>query len=288
MAMIADRLSRIKPSPTIAVSTKAQELRAAGRDVIGLGAGEPDFDTPEHIKQAAYGAIQAGHTKYAPVAGIPALREAIVAKLKRDNGLDYRDDQITVGCGGKQTIYNALMASLNPGDEVIIPAPYWVSYPDITLLAEGTPVFVDCPARERLQADGRTARRGDYRKHQVADPQLAVEPDGRGLQTRRARGAGGRAGPAPAGLDHDRRHVRKDRLRRLLVPHHRRGRAGALWADADAQRRVEGLRYDRVARRLCRRRRRLDQGDEQDPVAGDDQHVDDQPARRGRCAQRPA
>ena len=146
MAMIADRLSRIKPSPTIAVTTKAQELRAAGRDVIGLGAGEPDFDTPEHIKQASYEAIHAGHTKYAPVAGIPALREAIVAKLKRDNGLDYRVDQITVGCGGKQTIYNALMASLNPGDEVIIPAPYWVSYPDITLLAEGTPVFVDCPA----------------------------------------------------------------------------------------------------------------------------------------------
>ena len=147
MAIVADRLSRIKPSPTIAVTTKAQELRAAGRDVIGLGAGEPDFDTPDHIKQAAIEALRAGQTKYAPVAGIPALREAIVAKLKRDNGLDYRVDQITVGCGGKQTIYNALMASLNPGDEVIIPAPYWVSYPDITLLAEGTPVVVDCPEK---------------------------------------------------------------------------------------------------------------------------------------------
>jgi aspartate aminotransferase len=145
MAFIADRLSRIKPSPTIAVSTKASELKAAGRDVIGLGAGEPDFDTPDHIKQAATDAMAAGKTKYAPVAGIPELRRAICDKFKRDNGLTYTPDQITVNCGGKQSIYNALMATLNHGDEVIIPAPYWVSYPDITLLAEGEPVFVDCP-----------------------------------------------------------------------------------------------------------------------------------------------
>jgi aspartate aminotransferase len=145
MAFIADRLSRIKPSPTIAVSTKAAELKAAGRDVIGLGAGEPDFDTPDHIKQAAAAAMAAGKTKYAPVAGIPELRRAICDKLKRDNDLTYTPDQISVGCGGKQTIYNALMATLNPGDQMIIPAPYWVSYPDITLLAEGEPVIVDCP-----------------------------------------------------------------------------------------------------------------------------------------------
>jgi aspartate aminotransferase len=145
MAFIADRLSRIKPSPTIAVSTKAAELKTAGADVIGLGAGEPDFDTPEHIKQAATAAMAAGKTKYAPVAGIPELRRAICDKFKRDNGLTYTPDQITVNCGGKQSIYNALMASLNPGDEVIIPAPYWVSYPDITLLAEGEPVIVNCP-----------------------------------------------------------------------------------------------------------------------------------------------
>jgi len=145
MAFIADRLSRIKPSPTIAVSTKAAELKAAGRDVIGLGAGEPDFDTPDHIKQAAADAMAAGKTKYAPVAGIPELRRAVCDKLKRDNDLTYTPDQISVGCGGKQTIYNALMATLNPGDQMIIPAPYWVSYPDITLLAEGEPVIVDCP-----------------------------------------------------------------------------------------------------------------------------------------------
>jgi aspartate aminotransferase len=145
MAFIADRLSRIKPSPTIAVSNKAAEMKAAGADVIGLGAGEPDFDTPEHIKQAAAEAMAAGKTKYAPVAGIPELRQAICDKFKRDNGLTYTPDQISVGCGGKQTIYNAMMATLNPGDEVIIPAPYWVSYLDITLLAEGEPVTVDCP-----------------------------------------------------------------------------------------------------------------------------------------------
>ena len=148
MPFIADRLSRIKPSPTLAVTSKAAELKAAGRDVIGLGAGEPDFDTPDHIKAAAKAAIDAGETKYTAVAGTPALRKAICAKFKRENGLEYTPDQIQVACGGKQSIYTALMATLNPGDEVIIPAPYWVSYPDITLLAEGTPVFVDCPAKD--------------------------------------------------------------------------------------------------------------------------------------------
>lgn len=151
MPFIADRLSRIQPSPTIAVSTKAAELKAAGADVIGLGAGEPDFDTPDHIKAAAKAAIDAGETKYTAVAGTMALRKAICAKLKRDNELDYTPDQIQVACGGKQSIYNAMMATLNPGDEVIIPAPYWVSYPDITLLAEGTPVTLDCPVEDNFK-----------------------------------------------------------------------------------------------------------------------------------------
>jgi aspartate aminotransferase len=144
MPFLADRLSRIKPSPTIAVTTKALELKAAGRDVIGLGAGEPDFDTPETIKQAAYKAIREGQTKYTAVDGTPALKQAICAKFKRENGLDYKPNQITVGTGGKQVLYNALMATVNPGDEVIIPAPYWVSYPDMVLLAEGAPVIVSC------------------------------------------------------------------------------------------------------------------------------------------------
>ncbi len=145
MSVLAERLSAIKPSPTIAVSTLARELKAAGRDVIGLGAGEPDFDTPDHVKEAAIEAIHGGQTKYTAVDGIPELKAAVVEKFKRENGLDYKPEEITVGCGGKQVIYNTLMATLNPGDEVIIPAPYWVSYPDMTLLAGGIPVFVTCP-----------------------------------------------------------------------------------------------------------------------------------------------
>ncbi|MBO6673699.1 MAG: pyridoxal phosphate-dependent aminotransferase [Rhizobiales bacterium] len=143
MAFLADSLSRIKPSATIAVTNKARELKAAGRDVIGLGAGEPDFDTPDNIKQAAIAAINEGKTKYTAVDGIPELKAAISAKFKRDNGLDYDASQITVGTGGKQVLYNALVATLNKGDEVLIPTPYWVSYPDMVLLAGGTPTFVE-------------------------------------------------------------------------------------------------------------------------------------------------
>jgi aspartate aminotransferase len=142
MAFLSDTLSRVKPSPTIAVSTKAAELKAAGRDVIGLGAGEPDFDTPQNIKDAAKRAIDAGRTKYTAVDGIPELKKAICEKFKRENGLTYTPAQVSVGTGGKQILYNAFMATLNPGDEVIIPAPYWVSYPDMVLLAGGTPVAV--------------------------------------------------------------------------------------------------------------------------------------------------
>ncbi len=143
MSIVAQRLSRIKPSPTNVLTGKVAELKREGRDIIGLGAGEPDFDTPDNIKTAAAAAIDAGQTKYTPISGTLALREAICAKFKRDNGLDYTPDQVIVSCGGKQVIYNAFMATLDPGDEVIVPAPYWVSYPDMVLLAEGTPVFVD-------------------------------------------------------------------------------------------------------------------------------------------------
>ncbi|MEX2517896.1 MAG: pyridoxal phosphate-dependent aminotransferase [Paracoccaceae bacterium] len=142
MAFLADSLARVKPSATIAVTSKARELKAAGRDVIGLGAGEPDFDTPENIREAAKGAIDAGHTRYTAPDGIPELKEAICAKFKRENGVDYKPNQIIVSTGGKQVLYNALVATLNPGDEVIIPAPYWVSYPDMVLLAGGEPVTI--------------------------------------------------------------------------------------------------------------------------------------------------
>src|SRR5690349_18969613 len=143
MAFLADQLKRVKPSATIAVTDKARALKLAGRNVIGLGAGEPDFDTPDNIKQAAIKAIESGKaSKYTNVDGIAELKDAIVKKFKRENGLDYKASQVTVGTGGKQVLYNAFVATVNPGDEVIIPAPYWVSYPDMVLLAGGVPVEV--------------------------------------------------------------------------------------------------------------------------------------------------
>jgi len=145
MSIIATRMAAIKPSPTIAVTTLARELKAQGRDIIGLGAGEPDFDTPDNIKEAAIRAIRAGETKYTAVDGTPELKAAVAAKFARENGIAYGTDEITVAAGGKHVIYNALMATLDAGDEVVIPAPYWVSYPDMTLLAGGVPVTVTCP-----------------------------------------------------------------------------------------------------------------------------------------------
>ncbi len=145
MSVLAARLGRIKPSPTMAVTAKAQDMQRAGEDVIGLGAGEPDFDTPDFVVQAAIEAMKRGETKYAPPAGIFELREAVCRKFKRENNLDYTPEQICIGVGGKQIIYNAMMATLDPGDEVIVPAPYWVSYTDIAVLAEGKPVIVEGP-----------------------------------------------------------------------------------------------------------------------------------------------
>jgi aspartate aminotransferase len=148
MNIVSNNLKRIKPSPTLAVTQKARELKAAGKEVISLGAGEPDFDTPENIKQAAIKAINDGDTKYTAVDGTPVLKNAIIKKFKRENNLDYQADQITVGAGGKHVIYNAMVATLNEGDEVVIPAPYWVSYPDIVLLAGGTPIILRCNEKQ--------------------------------------------------------------------------------------------------------------------------------------------
>ncbi|HMH95099.1 MAG TPA: pyridoxal phosphate-dependent aminotransferase, partial [Bradyrhizobium sp.] len=155
MPFLSAALDRVKPSATIAVTDKARELKAAGRNVIGLGAGEPDFDTPANIKLAAIHAIEAGKTKYTAVDGIPELKQAIITKFQRENGLSYKPNQVIVGTGGKQVLYNALMATINPGDEVIIPAPYWVSYPEMVALAGGEPVPVVCTAEQgfKLQPD---------------------------------------------------------------------------------------------------------------------------------------
>ncbi len=152
---LSTRVQRIKPSPTLAVTARAAELKAQGRDIIGLGAGEPDFDTPEHIKEAAAKAMRDGFTKYTPVGGTPGLKQAIVAKLERDNALKYTARQILVSCGGKQSCYNLCQALLNPGDEVVIPAPYWVSYPDMVLLSDATPVFIETTpdARYKITAE---------------------------------------------------------------------------------------------------------------------------------------
>ena len=151
MSIVSNSLKRIKPSPTIAVTSKAREMRAAGKDVIGLGAGEPDFDTPDNIKEAAIEAIRKGDTKYTAVDGTPALKKAIQAKFSRENHLSYELDQISVGTGGKQVLYNAFMATINKGDEVIIPAPYWVSYPDIVLLAGGKPKIIKCDEKNNFK-----------------------------------------------------------------------------------------------------------------------------------------
>ena len=144
MSILSESLSRIKPSPTMAVVKKATELKSAGKDIISLGAGEPDFDTPENIKQAAIQAIKDGRTKYTVVDGTIELKRAVIGKFKRENNLIYNEKQVSVGVGGKHVIFNAILATINPGDEVLIPAPYWVSYPDIVLLAGGTPVIVEC------------------------------------------------------------------------------------------------------------------------------------------------
>ena len=151
MAFLADVLSRVKPSATIAVTQKARELKAKGRDVISLGAGEPDFDTPDNVKNAAIDAIRRGETKYPPVSGIVPLREAVAAKFKRENNLDYKPEQTIVGTGGKQILFNAFMATLNPGDEVVIPTPYWVSYPEMVSICGGTPVFAPTTLEDRFK-----------------------------------------------------------------------------------------------------------------------------------------
>ena len=153
---LSARVQSVKPSLTLAITTRAAEMRTAGKDVIGLGAGEPDFDTPNHIKAAAIKAIEEGFTKYTPVDGTVSLKQAVINKFRRDNGFEYKPEQILISCGGKQSFYNLAQAILDPGDEVIIPAPYWVSYPDMTLLAGGVPV---CRGRDGSAAGVRAGRR---------------------------------------------------------------------------------------------------------------------------------
>ena len=212
MGLVARTLERVKPSPTMAITSKARELKAAGFDVIGLGAGEPDFDTPDNIKQAAIEAIQRGETKYTAVDGIPELKRAIADKFKRENGLAYKPSEITVGSGGKQVLYNALLATLDPGDEVIVPSPYWVSYPDIVLLAGAEPVIVETKLEDGFKLKPEALGARDHPEDQMVHLQLAVESDRRRLYAGRDQGAHRRAGEAREGVGAVRRHLRASRL----------------------------------------------------------------------------
>ena len=184
MSIISNSLKRIKPSPTIAVTQKARELRAAGKDVIGLGAGEPDFDTPDNIKNAAIKAIRSGDTKYTAVDGTPALKKAIISKFKRENKLIYTLDQITVGTGGKQVLYNTFMATLNKGDEVIIPAPFWVSYPDMVLLAGGKPKIIKCTEQEGFKLTAKKLKKAITKKTKWLILNSPSNPTGAGYTKR--------------------------------------------------------------------------------------------------------
>ena len=215
----ADSVNRISPSQTIGMATKARELKAKGRDVISLSAGEPDFDTPDNIKEAAVRALKEGKTKYTDVDGIPELKAAIVAKFKRENGLDYKPSQISVGTGGKQVLYNALLCTLNPGDEVVIPAPCWVSYADIVLLGGGKPVFAPCRIEDGYRLKPEVLDKAITAQDQVVRVQRAVQPVGRRLQQGGAQGAHRRADAAQERprLGADRRHVRAPALRRAAT-----------------------------------------------------------------------
>ena len=176
---LAKRVQRIKPSPTLAVTARAARLKAEGKDIIGLGAGEPDFDTPVHIADAGVAAIRGGHTRYTSVEGTNELKDAIIAKFRRDNGLEYNRAQVLVSSGAKQTVFNLCCALLDPGDEAIIPAPYWVSYPDMVLVADGTPVPVFAGIDAGFKITAGPARVGDHAAHATLHPEQPEQPDGR-------------------------------------------------------------------------------------------------------------
>ena len=190
---LSRRVQRVKPSPTLAVTARAARLKAEGKDVIGLGAGEPDFDTPAHIAQAGIDAIKSGFTRYTNVDGINELKDAIIAKFERDNGIKYERSQMLVSSGAKQTIYNLCMAVLDPGDEAIIPAPYWVSYPDMVLLADGLPVMPYAGPAQGYKITAAPARRGDHAEDAPRAAQQPLQSDGRGVHARRVACAGRRA-----------------------------------------------------------------------------------------------
>ena len=288
MSIIARRLAAIKPSPTIAVTNLARELKAAGRDVIGLGAGEPDFDTPDNIKEAAIAAIRAGETKYTAVDGTPELKAAVAGKFKRENGLEYGRHEISVGDRRQADHLQRADGDARSGRRGRDPGAVLGVLSRHGAARRRHAGVRHLPRPDRLQAAAGGSRGGDHAAHQVADPQLAEQPDRRGLHRGGAARADRRAAAPSAGLAADRRHLRAPGLRRLPLRHAARGRAAAARALPDHERRRQGLRDDRLADRLRRRAGRADQGDGQGPVAEHLQSVLDQPGGDGRGAQRAA
>src|SRR6478609_6282240 len=261
MAFLADQLKRVKPSATIAVTDKARALKLAGRNVIGLGAGEPDFDTPDNIKQAAIKAIESGKaSKYTNVDGIAELKDAIVKKFKRENGLDYKASQVTVGTGGKQVLYNAFVATLNPGDEVIIPAPYWVSYPDMVLLAGGEPVEVATTMASGFKMTAQQLERAITPKTKWVLLNSPSNPTGAAYTRAELKAL------TDVLVKHPLVHVMTDDMYEHLVYD---DFVFTTPAQAYYQWLLQSLLHDGLAHRLCRRTGAADQGDGDDSVSVD-------------------
>ena len=280
---LAKRLKAVKPSPTLSLNAKARALAAKGADVLSFAAGEPDFDTPAHIKDAIKAALDTGFTKYTATGGIPELKTAIVEKLERENKLTFAADQIVVTVGGKQALYNCFQALLSPGDEVVIFSPLWVSYPDMVRLADGEPKIVETNA-----ADNWTPEPGELRKalslaHPRGDLQLPQQPHRLGDLPPRARGAG--RGAASARLpDHHRRHLRAAALRQRAVLQHRQRRAGSRVAHPGGERLLQGVLDDRAAARLRGGPEGSDRRHADGPGPVDlERHVGDPEGRRGRA-----
>ncbi len=288
MAFLADALSRVKPSATIAVTQMARDLKAKGKDVISLSVGEPDFDTPQNIKDAAIAAINRGETKYPPVSGIMPLREAIAAKFKRENGLDYKASQTIVGTGGKQVLFNAFMATLNPGDEVIIPAPYWVSYPEMVAICGGASVFAKAGMETNYKLTAENLERAITPRTKWLVFNSPSNPSGAAYSRAELKALTDVLVRHPHVWVSDRRHVRASGLRRFRVHHAGAGRAFALRPHADHERRLEGLCHDRLAHRLRGRTGAPDQGDGHDPGPADIRRVHDRAMGGGGSAERSA
>ena len=246
---ISTRAASLTPSLTLAIDAKAKALKAEGQDVVGFGAGEPDFDTPQHIKDAAVAALAAGFTKYTPSSGTPELRQAVADKFKRDNGLDYKPSQIIVNCGGKHSCFNVIFATCEEGDEVIIPAPYWLSYPEMVKLAGAKPVILPDQRQDGVQDHaGPTARR-----HHAPDPaarvQFAQQPHRQRLHAGRSQGHRRRL-HREGRAHHERRDLRAPALRRREASEHGQLQPGALRPHHHRARTRQGLEHDRMAARL--------------------------------------